>query len=74
MLKLISKSSYKHIDWTSVKLMSHLRKTDKVSKVGNWEKLTAELNPYHMRIFEPWKKDVQSCIKIGMKLYKELSS
>ena len=23
-----------------------------------------------MHIFKPWKKDVQSCIKIGMKLYK----
>ena len=22
-----------------------------------------------MHIFKPWKKDVQSCIKIGMKLY-----
>ena len=25
-----------------------------------------------MHIFKPWKKDVQSCIKICMKLYKEL--
>ena len=25
-----------------------------------------------MHIFKPWKKDVQSCIKTGMKLYKEL--
>ena len=25
-----------------------------------------------MHIFEPWKKDVQSCIKVGMKLYKQL--
>ena len=25
-----------------------------------------------MHIFKPWKKDVQSCIKLGMKLYKEL--
>ena len=25
-----------------------------------------------MHIFKPWKKDVQSCIKLSMKLYKEL--
>ena len=25
-----------------------------------------------MHMFKSWNKDVQSCIKIGMKLYKEL--
>ena len=49
--------------------MWHLRKNEKITK---WQKLTAGLNPNHMHIFKPWKKDVQSCIKIVMKLYKEL--
>ena len=39
-----------------------------------WQKLNAGLNPNHMHNFKPWKKDVQSCIKVGMKLYKELRS
>ena len=47
-------------------------KNDKVKKVEKWQKLTAGLNPNHMHIFRPWKKDVQSCIKTGMKLCKEL--
>ena len=48
-------------------------KNDKVNKVEKWQKLTAGLNPNQMHIFKPWKKkDVQSCIKTGMKLYKEL--
>ena len=47
-------------------------KTDKVNKVEKWQKLTAGSNPNHMHIFKSWKKDVQSCIKTGMKLYKEL--
>ena len=38
------------------------------------QKLPAGLNPNHMQIIKPWKKDVQSCIKISMKLYKELRS
>ena len=39
-----------------------------------WQKLTAGLNPNqsHAHLFKPWKKDVQSNIKVGMKLYKEL--
>ena len=37
-----------------------------------WQKLAAGLNPNHMHIFKPWKKDVQSCMKKGLKLYKEL--
>ena len=45
---------------------------DKVNKNEKSQKLTAGLNPSHMHIFKPWKKGVQSCIKIGMKLYKEL--
>ena len=45
---------------------------DKVNKVEKWQKLTTGLNPNHMHIFKPWKKDVQSCIKIGTKLYKKL--
>ena len=48
--------------------MFHLWKIDKVNKVEKWQKLTAGLNPNHMHIFKPWKKDVQSCIKIGMKM------
>ena len=32
----------------------------------------AGLNPNHMHSFKPWNKDVQSCIKVSMKLYKEL--
>ena len=47
-------------------------KNDKINKVEKWQKLIAGLNPNHMHIFKPWKKDVQSCIKIGMKLYNEL--
>ena len=47
-------------------------KNDKINKVEKWQKLIAGLNLNHMHIFKPWKKDVQSCIKIGMKLYKEL--
>ena len=31
-------------------------KNDKVNKVEKWQKLTAELNPNHKHIFEPWKK------------------
>ena len=49
-----------------------MSKNDKVNKVEKWQKLTAGLNPNHMHIFKPWKKDVQSCTKKGMKLYKEL--
>ena len=52
--------------------MSHLRKMTQVNKMEKWQKLTAGLNPNHMHIFKPWKKDVQSCIKISMKLYTEL--
>ena len=41
-----------------------------------WQKLTAGLNPNHMHIFKPWKKDVQSCNKgkyeIVFQLYQEL--
>ena len=37
-----------------------------------WQKLTAGLNPNHMHIFKPWTKDVQSCMKKGLTLYKEL--
>ena len=47
-------------------------KNDKVNRSGNETKLTARLNPNHMHIFKPWKKDVQSCIRIGIKLYEEL--
>ena len=47
-------------------------KNDKVNKVEKLQKLTAGLNPNHMHIFKPWKKDVQSCIQTDMKLYKEL--
>ena len=47
-------------------------KNDEVNKVENWQKLTPGLNPNHMHIFKPWKKDVQSCLQISMKLYKEL--
>ena len=47
-------------------------KNDTVNKVEKWQKLTLGLNPNHMYIFKPWKKDVQSCIKVNMKLYKEL--
>ena len=55
-------------------------KNDKVNELEKWQKLTAGLNPNHMHIFKAWKKwcanhgkkDVQSYIKIGMKLYKEL--
>ena len=42
--------------------MSHLRNIEKVNKVEKWQKLTAELNPNHMHIFKPWKKDAQICI------------
>ena len=31
-------------------------KKDKVNNVEKWQKLTAEINPNHMRIFKPWKK------------------
>ena len=44
----------------------------KVNTEEKCQKLTAGLNPNHMHIFKPRKKDVQSCVKIGMKLYKEL--
>ena len=44
----------------------------KVNKVEKWQKLTAGLNPNHMHIFKPWKKDVQICMKKGFKGYKEL--
>ena len=57
-----------NIDRTSVKLMSHLRKITK----WKWQKLAAGLNPNHMQSSNHGKKDVQSCIKISMKLYKEL--
>ena len=54
-----------------MKLMSHLRKIEN-DKLPKWksdkQKLTAGLNPNHMQIF----KDMQSCIKIGVELYKEL--
>ena len=64
-----------NIDRTSVKLMSHLQKlkNDKVNKVEKWQLFTAGLNLNHMHIFKPWQKDVQSFIKIGMKLYKKRS-
>ena len=35
-----------------------------------WQKVIAGLNTNHMHIFKPWKKDVQSCIKISMKSIK----
>ena len=60
-----------NIDWTSVKLMSHCEKL-KNDKVEKWQKLTAGLNINHMHIFKPSKKDVQSCMKKELKLYKEL--
>ena len=50
-------------------------KTWKMTKLTKWKsdkKITAGLNPNHMHIFKPWKKDVQNCIKIGMKSNKEL--
>ena len=49
-------------------------KNDRVNKVEKWQKLTAGLNPNHVHIFKPWKKNVQTCIKIGMTLYKDLCS
>ena len=33
-----------------------------------------ELYPNHMHIFRPWRKQVQSLKKIGIKLYAELRS
>ena len=44
-----------NVDRTSVELMSHLRKKDKVNKVEKLQKLTAGLNPNHMHIFKPCK-------------------
>ena len=52
--------------------MSHLRKTDKVNKVEKWQKLTAGLIQTTCTSSNHGKKDVQSCIKTGVKLYKEL--
>ena len=51
--------------------MSRLRKNEKwqSNKVEKWQKLTAGLNPNHMHIFKPWKKDLKSCIEEGLKLY-----
>ena len=33
-------------------------KNDKINTVEKWQQLTAGLNPNHMHIFKPWKKEV----------------
>ena len=58
-------------DWSWCRTCEKL-KNDKVNKVEKWQKLTAGLNPNHMHIFKPWKKDVRSFRKKGLKSYKEL--
>ena len=49
-------ASFKNIDRTSVKLMSHLPKMTNLTKWKKWQKLPPGLNPNHMHIFKPWKK------------------
>ena len=50
------------------------QKMIKFTKWKKWQKLIQGLYPNHMHISRPWKKHVQSFIKIGMKLYEELRS
>ena len=57
--------------WTNKRMETCMPKWPMLKQV---RQLTAGLNSNHMHIFKPWKKDVQSCIKVGMKLYKELHS
>ena len=69
----ITQGTYKNYKWNFGEVDVAPAKNDKVNKVEKWQKLTAGLNSNHMHIFKPRKKkDVQSCIKISMKLYKEL--
>ena len=51
-------------------IQSEAEKWQTFIKCEKWQKLTTGLN--HMHIFKPWKKNVQSCMKISIKLYKEL--
>ena len=62
-LGLICRSNFGEIDVAPAK---NWKMT--VNKVEKWQKLTAGFNANHKHIFKPWKKDVKSCIKIGMKL------
>ena len=41
---------------------------------GKSDKINAKITSNHMHIFKPWRKQVQSLKKIGIKLYAELRS
>ena len=61
-----------NIDRTSVKLMSHLRKMTKLTKSKSDKNNCRIKSKPHAHLQTIEKKDVQSSVKIGMKLYKEL--
>ena len=58
----------------TVYILNLRSENDKVHKVENVTKLIQGLYRNHMHISRPWRKHVQSFIKIGIKLYEELRS
>ena len=53
---------------------SEVRKWQSSKSTQTWQKIWQWLYEKHMHIFRLWRKHVQSCKKISVKLYEELCS
>ena len=60
------RSNFGEVDVAPAKIWND--KVNKVTKINS----RIKSKPHAHAHFKPWKKDVQSCLKLSMKLYKEL--